>query len=341
MDGGSMMPEARDAPPAIDSLESAVATPLDRPGPQSGHDRRIRFEGGIVDAAGRPHLDSLLSRRGVTLQVPRTDGVEPTRRTGRWLYGGIWFDHFGHFLLETLARAWHLADTAGPVVFHRPPDRPGGPIPSTMTPWQAQLVTALLGAPSRVHFVTAPMAFEMLVVPAAGCVLGERCTRRQAAALATIGSRIHSLAPATVDRKLWLSRAGLTRGRVLGEDAFETDLVEAGFEVVRPETLALSDQIRAFDEARIVAGFTGSAFHTALLAGGRRAELIHFARFTGANHETFVQCAAAAGYPSRFHDCFLGFATGRPAEGTIFSAALDVRQDFAAVRRCLHDAGAW
>lgn len=262
------------------------------------------------------------------------------RCPGRWLYGGIWFDQYGHFLLETLARAWHLADLAGPVVFHRPPARPGRPIATTMNAWQRALVTPLLGTPSRVHFVTSTMEFEELVVAEAGCVLGERCTTEQAAALATIGARIAAPTPAERnDRKLWLSRSALTGGCVVGERDFETDLAAAGFEVIHPETMPLAAQIRAFDEARLVAGFTGSAFHTALLAGRRRAELVHFARYTAANQKTFELCAAAAGYPSRFHDCFLGFVSAPPAGTSAIAASLDVRQDFTAVWRILHDSG--
>jgi hypothetical protein len=104
--------------------------------------------------------------------------------------------------------------------------------------------------------------------------------------------------------------------------------------------MPLAAQIRAFDEARLVAGFTGSAFHTALLASRRRAERVHFARFTSANHQkTFELCAAAAGYPSQFHDCFLGFLPAPPAGTSTFAAGRNVRQDFTAVRRILHDSG--
>ena len=325
---------------AVDLLGGAVATPLERPEPGAGSDPHIRFVGGILDAAGAPHLASRLTRRGIALQAPSPAAIDRLQCPGRWLYGGIWFDHYGHFLLETLARAWHLADLPGPVVFHRRPEQPGGPIAATMSGWQTELVNALFGTPSRIHFVTSTMEFEELVVAEAGCVLGDRCTTDQADALARIGKRIAAPAPAERnDRKLWLSRSALTRGCVIGERDFETDLAAAGFEVIHPQAMPLAAQIRAFDEARLVAGFTGSAFHTALMAGRRRAELVHFARFTAANDKTFELCAAAAGYPSQFHDCFLGFLPAPPAGTSGFAAALDVRQDFTAVRRILHDSG--
>lgn len=326
-------------PPAIDLLRAAVATPLERLSSGVCTDPRIRFAGGILDAAGGPHLASQLTRRGNRLQIPTPAGSDLAKRTGRWLYGGIWFDHFGHFLLETLARAWHLADNPGPVVFHRPPDRSGAPVATTMSLWQEELVTALLGTPSRIHFLTLPTEFEELVVPEPGCVIDERCTAAQADALATIGKRLAGAPPtAANDRKLWLSRSALTRGRVVGEREFETELAAAGFEVIHLEKMPLAAQVRAFDEARLVAGFTGSAFHTTLLASRRRAELIHFARFT-AHNKTFALCAAAAGYPSRFHDCFIDFVADSSPQRSGFAAARDVRQDFAAVRRTLQSLG--
>lgn len=340
MNCGPNTREKRPWQPTIDLLRGAVANPLERPSPGDGYDRRIRFAGGILDANGIPHPGSRLTRRGITLQVPTPAGIDRERRSGRWYYGGIWFEHYGHFLLETLARAWYLADTTGPVVFHRPPERSHGPIGVTMSRWQRELVTAMLGDPSRVLFLDTPTEFEELVVPEAGCVLGERCTTAQATALAVVGSRLGSTVPATHERKLWLSRSALSRGRVVGEREFETSLQTAGFEVLHPQTLPILDQVRAFEEARIVAGFTGSAFHTALLAGRRRAELIHFARFTAANHETFIRCAAAAGYRSRFHDCFIEFVPAIPAGSPTIAASVDVRQDFDAVWRILREGGA-
>jgi hypothetical protein len=53
---------------AVDLLGGAVATPLERPEPGAGSDPHIRFVGGILDAAGAPHLASRLTRRGIALQ---------------------------------------------------------------------------------------------------------------------------------------------------------------------------------------------------------------------------------------------------------------------------------
>jgi hypothetical protein len=47
----------------------------------------------------------------------------------------------------------------------------------------------------------------------------------------------------------------------------------------------------------------------------------------------------AAGYPHQFHDCFVGFVPAPPAGRSAIAADLDVRQDFTAVWRILHDSG--
>jgi capsular polysaccharide biosynthesis protein len=332
-------------PPAIERLAGAVATPLAHVPAAPGSASLIRFVGGIIDADGRPHVASHLSRRGMILQAPSPAGGERRMLAGRWLYGGIWFEHYGHFLLETLGRAWHLAETAGPVVFHRPARDAAGAVPATLNDWQTELITALLGSPSRLHFIAAPTEFEELVVAETGSVIGERFTAAQAAALATIGGRVAQAGGSVAgppSRRLWLSRSTLPTGRVVGEREFEAALAAAGFEVMQLQELTLAEQVRAFDEARVVAGFTGTAFHTALLAGRRTAELVHFARFP-AHVGQFAICAAAAGYPARFHDCFLGFepdVEDQAASAVSPAAARAVRQDFAAVWRVLEDLGA-
>lgn len=331
---------------AIDRLAGGVATPLGHVLPEPGSVSPIRFAGGLLDATGRPHVASHLSRRGVTLQAPSVASGARTLRTGRWLYGGIWFEHYGHFLLETLSRAWHLGEAGGPVAFHRPARDPTGAVPVTMLPWQRELVTALLGSPTRVHFITAPTVFDELIVPEAGSVIGERFSTAQAAALRVIGGRIAADARTVAgppSRNLWLSRSTLPTGRIIGEREFEASLAAVGFEVIHLQTLTLAEQVKAFDEALVVAGFTGTAFHTALLAGRRTADLVHFARFP-AHLGQFEICAAAAGYPARFHDCFRGFEPDQPADdplprAAIPPAALTVRQDFEAIRRILRDLG--
>jgi hypothetical protein len=65
---------------------------------------------------------------------------------------------------------------------------------------------------------------------------------------------------------LYVSRAGL-RARFAGEAYLEVVLQEGGFRVLRPETVALEDQLRAYAGAESILFAEGSALHGAQLMG--------------------------------------------------------------------------
>jgi hypothetical protein len=60
-------------------------------------------------------------------------------------------------------------------------------------------------------------------------------------------------------RKLYLSRSGARRRRVIEEDRLVEALVERGFEVVRPETLTLAETAQVMSEAEVVVAPHGAA----------------------------------------------------------------------------------
>jgi capsular polysaccharide biosynthesis protein len=70
----------------------------------------------------------------------------------------------------------------------------------------------------------------------------------------------------TASRKLYLSRAGVGRRKVANEEALVEMLVGRGFEVVRPETLSVRDQVALFSRASHIVGATGAALTNMLFA---------------------------------------------------------------------------
>lgn len=60
-------------------------------------------------------------------------------------------------------------------------------------------------------------------------------------------------------RKIWISR-GFEKRRFLSQDAIETALRAKGFEIVRPETMSIAEQIELFANASLVAGCAGAGF---------------------------------------------------------------------------------
>ena len=192
-----------------------------------------------------------------------------TPRIASALYAGPLFPAFGHFLLESLARLW-AAD--------RFPDRPilwsvgQGTDHAILHPWMRDILD-LLGVTNPILLVTAPVTVDELIVPAPGYEIQYRFGAHHRRFLGKVSHRPEP------NRKLWLSRAGVEKVENAGRTALEARLRQCGWDVVRPETLTIRDQMAALARAERIAGEQGSALHSLiLLRKPRRLRLDVFAR---------------------------------------------------------------
>ncbi len=64
--------------------------------------------------------------------------------------------------------------------------------------------------------------------------------------------------------RIWLSRSEVTRRRYGRETELEAAVEQRGFSVIKPEQMSVLDQMREFERASVVAGFTGAAFANVL-----------------------------------------------------------------------------
>lgn len=220
---------------------------------------------GAFDADGR-FLDGFRMLRGdeVSPRVPLDAPAAETLR-GTWIYGGVLRPHYGHFLLESLSRAWFLRRRPDlPILWHAANGR------AVLSPWHRE-VFAMLGMPEgRMQVILRPTAVERVLLPDAGCVIERRLHPVQARALAVFP------APAPrPGRRLWLSRSRLpdSLSKIEGEAALEAHLEVAGWTILHPQTLPVWRQLAAMADAEEIAGFEGSAFHSVLLLDGCRARL--------------------------------------------------------------------
>jgi hypothetical protein len=223
----------------------------------------------------------------------------PTRTVDREvIYAGHLPVQFGHFILEGLSRLWFAREHRHlPIVWACPSDKP----PFAYTDWQRQLLD-IVGVTNESILVHEPTRFGRVHVPQAGYRIKDRMAEQQAAFLGAFPAR-----PRVPELRVWLSRAGLPSDHESLHSARLDELVAAaGWMVVRPELLGITQQLELLATASRVAGEEGSALHLlALLSdvGGLQVDIIcrRPDRAVADQNQNYQTIAAVKGISQRLH----------------------------------------
>lgn len=216
---------------------------------------------GVLLSDGHPCPQAALWRNGRALTtLPEAPQGRLAERKGTWLWGGVLWLHFGHFLVESTARLWaldHLEEEIDGVLFIPKRPRNGGEVSG----YQRDFL-ALLGCDKPLVSLDAPTRVERLIVPGQGFGLGSLITGT-APYRSTIANRFaREIAPEGPE-KLYISRSQLPagRGNLIGEEALETYLAAQGYTVFHPEKHGLREQIAVYKGAKQIIAAEGSALH--------------------------------------------------------------------------------
>lgn len=236
----------------------------------------------IFDATGRMVPESLDTNSGdrtptwQSTEWPEHQGpVTEAAPDGPTLYIGAIHQHYGHFVINTLARLWPLLDLAEGGV--RPTllcHGPGHEVDWRGTPFIPEILGQLGLSVTDLASFDRPMRIRSLLVPQAALQQDDYAFPVLADLCRTIGRAYY--APEEVDadpQPVYLSKARLTHGvrRFANEEAVTDVLAANGVRIVYPELLSFPEQVRLFARHRVVLGANGSAFHTLLFAPpGRR-----------------------------------------------------------------------
>ena len=241
---------------------------------------------GVLRADGSYCATGALWRRHrpVTLApdpvAPAADGQIGEALAGRWIWGGLLWGHFGHFLAESTARLWildALEQAGGPVdgvVFVPKRPRNGERIRGYQ-----QDFFRLMGLDIPIRVVNAPTRVETLVVPGQGFGLGE-ISAGTAPVRAQFATRFAPDIAPDGPEKLYVSRSrlGYAKGSILGETVVEARLAEAGYEIFHPQAHPMEVQVARYRAARQVVATDGSALHLLAMAQPKDQTLAIIAR---------------------------------------------------------------
>jgi hypothetical protein len=185
--------------------------------------------------------------------------------------------HYGHFLLDTLSRAWNwsVQDTAiCPILL-------GNRIPA----FAQEIYSRIPRLAENLSLVNRTTRFDHVTIPSPSFVI-DKAAHVQFKELCEAVAKTVDRDEAT-DRPLYLSRAGLdpnSHRTIVGEEELEELLSREGFLVVRPETLPICEQIKMLRSHRYIVTPMGSACHSRLFSSSTKLMLVLSPDRFDANH---------------------------------------------------------
>lgn len=230
-----------------------------------------RYWGGIQSADGteHPYATGWHYPRDRANVIPEDYPLpeEVPTLEGDFLYLGHYPSGFGHFLLESTARLWHLREN-GTAYTAALMLKPRKLAPDTVER-QLRSFAELCGLklPPMI-WPDKPVRLLRLTVPQQGCgalelMLGAPEYRDM------IVGHFAADVPAKGAKKIYISRSALdsTHGSLIEEDKLEALLKDEGFEIYHPQDHSFRDQIAQYKAAEVIVGLDGSAFHALALVG--------------------------------------------------------------------------
>lgn len=304
-----------DAPLGASVIENAAVYPT-----FLHPDHPNRSMQGVCDASGSIIPSSYLDRAaGNHLGIAADPACYPPLRPSphdEAIFGGVFYDHYGHFLIECLARFWYAAAHPDlPVLFLLDP---GAPV-AELRPW-AQEILDLLDLRNPISFVADPIRVPRLHLPDIGYRYAHWFHPDHARFLGR-----YQGPPQEPDYRLWLSRRGDRNGfHLVNSEIVERRLTAAGWHVIAPETMTVRAQLDALSRASHIAGEEGSAFHTVVLMADVRGKRFDIIKRYGAEHPSFHTIGNAIGMTQTFHGMRMATvlaAKGRGVSKMLYSAA--------------------
>ncbi|MEJ2002549.1 MAG: glycosyltransferase 61 family protein [Maritimibacter sp.] len=293
--------------PGIRIIKNAIIVP-NGPGKAPG----IARPAGVYDADGNYVPEGQCFRAS---DLPTT--VEPdilpevtdgNYRGGLWLYGGLLYQHFGHFLLESTARLWaaeQVDDWVKGELFLLKGDIAHAQRPIRL---MGDLLTLFGAHGKRRKGVIEPTRVERLLVAPQGFGTGDMiggCPEYRSFTKRILGEGI----AAKGAEKIYISRTRLfsKRGRYFGEDRMEKLFEAEGYRIYHPQNEKIEDQIAQYKAARMIVSSDSSALHLAAFFAEPEDKIAIVLRRPGSTIEDYLtQYRAFAGVEPDVLDTLVG-----------------------------------
>ena len=192
------------------------------------------------------------------------------------LYGGILFNHFGHFILESLSRlyAYPMVRDIDPFVLFY--NQWGMPRHLEKNNFINQILTGLGIPVHRLIFVERVAKIRTVIIPAQKYGFG--LTRRPDEMFVKFirSFRFQYKIPGGLKKaeKIYVSRSGLrSKGRQIGEKIFEAYLAGEGYRIFYPERHTFIEQLTVYARAGKLIFSEGSALFSCMFLPEMKADI--------------------------------------------------------------------
>ncbi|MCM1294132.1 MAG: glycosyltransferase family 61 protein [Muribaculaceae bacterium] len=173
------------------------------------------------------------------------------------VYLGNTISHFGHFMINTLDRAWSLVQKKYKVAL----------ICTNSEPRQYHDLLHLMGIDEKdIIIVTESTRFQSVLIPQRGFLHKEFISPEWINIFKHISNNVNKTYPYD---KIYVSRCKFVNTNnpsnlQFGEQKIENIFRKNGYHVIYPEHLSITDQIAYMKNCRSLAGVAGTALHLAL-----------------------------------------------------------------------------
>ncbi len=185
----------------------------------------------------------------------------PQEFKGNYFLIGNVHVHFGHFLVEGLARLWALKYISEETI----PDLKFVIYENGLTAPARKIFEYLGINNNNIVFCPEYARFENIYIPSVGMRTHWWCHKAMNFLYDKISDAAFLEKPnASYPEKILLSRRDISNRSLLNIKEFESFFSDRGYSIIRPESLPIGDQIRMCANASSIVGCTGSQMYLAL-----------------------------------------------------------------------------
>lgn len=243
----------------------------------------IHYDGGLADPATQTLIHEAIHRHGAAYaqslpmtSIEKYSSDDCLEIRSPVLYGGILFNHFGHFILESLCRlyAYPMVRKLDPFVLFY--SQWGMPRYLEKNNFINQILTGLGIPVDRLIFVDKVAKIREVIIPIQKYGFG--FTRRPDELFVKFvrSFRLKYKAPRGFEKaeKIYVSRSNLqSKGKQIGEKIFEAYLANEGYRIFYPEQHTFIEQLTVYACAKRVIFSEGSALFSCMFIPDMNAEI--------------------------------------------------------------------